>query len=333
MSRPSIDILTIGNALVDILAQADDRFLVAQGIAKGSMTLIDTARANALYNMMGPAIETSGGSAGNTAAACASFGLNTAYIAKIAEDPLGDIFTHDITAAHVTFKTPRLKNRLGTGRCMIFITPDGERSMNTYLGASNALSPDDIDEDLIGACAVTYMEGYLWDPPLAKKAFVKAATLAHRSKRLTALTLSDSFCVDRYRDEFLNLFRTSVINIMFANEAEVKSLYQTGDFHTACEGARQDAQLSLITRGAKGAIAVSKNETVSVPVYPVARIVDATGAGDAFAAGALAGLAKERPLETCLRLGCLAASEVIGHIGPRSQMNLKNLAEQNGIRL
>lgn len=325
------DLLTIGNAIVDIIANADDDFLVREKIIKGAMNLIDAERAEHLYAVMGPAIETSGGSAGNTAAGAQSLGSRCAYFGKVSNDHLGGIFTHDIRAIGVHFDTEPLQGEPPTARSMIFVTPDGERSMNTYLGACVELGPDDIDADVVADSAITYFEGYLWDPPAAKEAIRKAAEIAHAHERRMAFTLSDPFCVDRYRDEFLELMRSGTVDIVFANESEVKSLYQTASFEEALRGLRADCGLGVVTRSEKGSVVVTRSQTVAVDAFPVERLVDTTGAGDLYAAGFLHGLAHGKELEDCARLGSLAAAEVISHVGPRPQVSLKGLAAQEGL--
>jgi sugar/nucleoside kinase (ribokinase family) len=331
MTQSRHDVLCIGNAIVDLIGQSDDAFLVREGIQKGGMTLIDEARAEQLYVAMGPATVASGGSAGNTAAGIASFGAKVAYFGKVRDDELGGLFTHDIRAIGADFGTTPAGSGPKTARCMIFVTPDGERSMNTYLGACTQLGPEDIDPAIVEGAKVTYLEGYLWDPPAAKEAFRKASRIAHGAGRSVALTLSDSFCVDRYRAEFLDLMRTGVVDIVFANEAELKSLYTTSDFDSAVAAVREDVALAVVTRSELGAIAVTRGETIAAPAYPVAQLVDTTGAGDLFAAGYLAGHTAGREKRDCLRLGALAAAEVISHVGPRPLVSLRQLAIDNGL--
>ncbi len=331
MSDTKYDVLAIGNAIVDIIAKADDAFLAEQDIAKGGMTLIDMARAEQLYSDMGPAIETSGGSAGNTAAGIASFGGKVGYIGKVADDHLGKIFRHDITAIGVDYDTPSLMSGETTARSMILVTPDGERSMNTYLGACGKLSSKDIDADMVAQSKITYFEGYLWDPEEAKDAIREAARIAHENDRLVAMTLSDAFCVDRYRDEFLELMRSGTVDICFANEGELKSLYQTSDLKTGMNAIREDCNLSAITMGAEGSMIVTREKTGQIDAQPIDELVDTTGAGDLYAAGFLFGLTNGRELGECAILGGIAAAEVIQHIGPRPQVSLKELAEQSGL--
>jgi sugar/nucleoside kinase (ribokinase family) len=329
MSR--YDILTIGNAIVDVIATAEDDFLHREAIIKGAMNLIDEARAEHLYAVMGPATITSGGSAGNTAAGAASFGSRTAYIGKVRADELGRIYRHDIESIGVSFPTAAAASGPATARSFIFVTPDGERSMNTYLGACQGLGEADIDEATVAGAKVTYLEGYLWDPPAAKDAFRKACAIAHRHGRKAALTLSDSFCVDRYRAEFLELMTSGAVDIIFANESELKSLYQTADIETALKAVKDDVSLAVVTRSEAGAVAISGHERIAASAFDIEQLVDTTGAGDLFASGFLHGYTAERPLYDCLRLGALAASHVIQHVGPRPQRSLKSLAEENGL--
>ncbi|HEX5508023.1 MAG TPA: adenosine kinase [Pseudolabrys sp.] len=329
MSALRYDVLGIGNAIVDVIAQADDGFLVKQGMHKGAMALIDEARAQAIYDAMGPATESSGGSAANTIVGVASFGARAAFIGKVKSDGLGQSFSHDIRAAQVAFNTKPANGGPSTARCYIIVTPDGERTMNTYLGAAQDLQPDDIDEDTIGSAAIVYLEGYLWDPPQAKQAFVKAAKIAHGADRRVALTLSDAFCVDRYRAEFLDLVRNGMVDILFANERELLSLYETADFDTAVKAVRADAKLGVVTRSEKGCVVVTREKVEAVPAASVDRVVDVTGAGDLFAAGFLVGHSRGKDHVTSARLGALAAAEVIQHVGARPQASLKTIAEQN----
>lgn len=325
------NVLTIGNAIVDIIARTNDDFLVSNEIIKGAMNLIDADRAELLYSRMGPAVETSGGSAGNTAAGVASLGGKAAYFGKITHDHLGKIFTHDIRSQGVAFDTVPLNTNPPTARSMIFVTPDGERSMNTYLGACVELQPSDIEADKVANSEITYFEGYLWDPPLAKDAIRLAADIAHKHGRKVAMTLSDSFCVDRYRAEFLELMKSKTVDIVFANEHELKALYQTADFDTALELLRGDCALAAVTLSEKGSVIVRGNETAWIEPVPVERVVDTTGAGDLYAAGVLYGLTHHKSLADCGRLGSMAASIVIAQIGPRPQENLGDAARELGL--
>ena len=331
MVNPRHDVIGIGNAIVDVIARADDDFLVRHRMAKGSMSLIDEARAEAIYQAMGPAREISGGSAANTIAGVASFGGRAAFIGTVKNDGLGKVFTHDIRAAGVAFGVPPFEDGPSTARSYILVTPDGERTMNTYLGAAQLLSAGEINESDIAAAKVLYMEGYLWDPQNAKDAFLKAAKIAHAHNRIVALTLSDAFCVDRYRREFLELIKGGTVDLLFANEAELKSLYETSDFDAALLELRRDAKFAAVTRSEKGAVVISKEEVTTVPAFPVDAVADTTGAGDLFAAGFLYGFANNLSHETSARLGALAAAEVISHLGARPEKKLADLAREQGL--
>ena len=331
MAGAKYDVLAIGNAIFDVLVKTDESFLSRHGMTKGGMALIDEPRAAAIYSDMGPATEMSGGSAANTIVGIASFGARTAYVGKVKNDQIGRMYAHDIRAAGVAFETAPATDGPATGCSYILVTGDGERTMNTYLGAAQDLTPADIDEGKIAAASITYLEGYLWDPTSAKQAFVKAAGIAHGAGRQVALTLSDSFCVDRYRDEFLDLMRKGTVDLVFANEAELHSLYQTSDFEGALKQLRADTKLGVVTRSEKGCVVASAQGVIAVPAYPVGQIVDTTGAGDLFAAGFLFGLVRDAGHENAGRLGALAAAEVIQHIGARPQVSLKDLAKQNGL--
>jgi sugar/nucleoside kinase (ribokinase family) len=325
------DVLCIGNAIVDIIAQCDDAFLVENGIIKGAMNLIDTDRAELLYSRMGPAIEASGGSAGNTAAGIANLGGTAAYFGKVSSDHLGEIYEHDIRAQGVAFDTNPLAGNPPTARSMIFVTPDGERSMNTYLGACVELGPEDVEADKAKGSKVTYFEGYLWDPPRAKEAIRLTAQHAHAAGRQVSMTLSDSFCVDRYRAEFLELMRSGTVDIVFANEAELKALYETSSFEDGLEAIRKDCKLAAVTRSEKGSVIVTRDEMVTVSAIEIEKLVDTTGAGDLYAAGFLFGYTTGRSLEDCGRLGSLAAGIVIQQIGPRPRSDLRQAAIDAGL--
>jgi sugar/nucleoside kinase (ribokinase family) len=331
MTAAKYDVLGIGNAIFDVLVQTDESFLERHGMAKGGMALIDEARAAEIYRDMGPATEMSGGSAANTIVGIANLGARAAYVGKVRDDQIGHLYTHDIRAAGVAFETKAAVGGPATGCSYILVTPDGERTMNTYLGAAQELMPDDIDAAQVAASSIVYLEGYLWDPKSAKEAFVKAATIAHGAGRQVALTLSDSFCVDRYRDEFLGLMRERTVDLVFANETELHSLYQTSDFESALKQLRLDTSLGVVTRSEKGCVVASKDGVVAVPAFPIEKIVDTTGAGDLFAAGFLFGLVRGAGHENAGRLGALAAAEVIQHIGARPQVSLKELAQANGL--
>jgi sugar/nucleoside kinase (ribokinase family) len=329
--EPKFDVLTIGNAIVDVLSHAEEDFLVREKLVKGAMRLIDGTEADRLYDHMGTTELISGGCAGNTAAGIASFGGRAAFIGKVADDELGHFYRHDMKALGIAFPTHPLTDGTPTARSMILITPDGERTMNTYLAACQELTPADIDKATVEAAAITYLEGYLWDPPKAKEAFRIAARIAHDSGRRVAITLSDSFCVDRFREEFLELMRTRALDIVFANRHEVLSLYQTSDFETAVECLERDIPLAVVTMSEEGSMAISGGKRVMIPAAHIDAIVDLTGAGDLYAAGFLYGLSRNFPHEVCGRLGSLAAAEVISHIGARPVAALSQLAGQAGL--
>ena len=330
MSKQEFDVLTIGNAIVDVIAKVDEGFVARELLVKGSMNLIDEARAEQLYSVMGPATEISGGSAGNTAAGVASFGGKAAYFGKVKEDQLGAIYAHDMKSIGVHFGTPKAKDGPATARSFILVTPDGERTMNTYLGACVNLTVADVDKDVVEAAQVTYMEGYLYDKPEAKAAFREAAKIARAKGRLTSITLSDSFCVERHRDSFLELIRGS-IDIVFANESEIKSLYKTQSFDGAVEAVHRDCPLAVLTRSERGSRVVRGDERIIVPAHPVDKVIDVTGAGDLFASGFLFGHTHGKPLRQCAALGSLAAAEVISHTGARPEVNLLKLAKNKGL--
>jgi len=331
MTAAKYDVLGIGNAIFDVLVQTDDKFLAEHGMTKGGMALIDEVRALSIYRDMGPATEMSGGSAANTIVGIANLGARAAYVGKVRDDQIGRLYAHDIRAAGVAFETPAAADGPATGCSYILVTPDGERTMNTYLGAAQELTPADIDAAQVAASSMLYLEGYLWDPKSAKEAFVKASTIAHQAGRQVALTLSDAFCVGRYRGEFLDLMRNGTVDLMFANEAELGSLYETADFDAALTQLRRDIALGVVTRGEKGCVVASKEGVVAVPAFPIAKMVDTTGAGDLFAAGFLFGLVRGAGHEAAGRLGALAAAEVIQHIVARPQVSLKELAVQHGL--
>ena len=331
MASSRYDVLGIGNAIVDVIARAEDDFLLKHGMHKGGMALIDEGRAQKIYGAMASAVEISGGSAANTIVGAASFGARAAFVGKVKNDALGMVFQHDIRAAGVAYDTKPAKDGPSTARCYVIVTPDGERTMNTYLGAAQDLHSNDVEAEQITAAAITYLEGYLWDPPHAKEAFRKAAKIAHGAGRKVALTLSDAFCVDRYRAEFLDLIKNGTVDIVFANERELHSLYQTADFDTAIKALGTDARLAVVTRSEKGCVIVTREHVEVVPAHPIERLVDATGAGDLFAAGFLFGLARGVDHRVAARLGSLAAAEVIQHIGARPDVSLKTLAQQNGL--
>ncbi len=323
MSELKYDILGIGNAIVDVVARTEDTFLSRHDMHKGAMMLVDAAAAAAIYLAMPPGLESSGGSAANTCAVAAMLGARVAYIGKVADDQLGQVFRHDIGAVGVHFPCTPVIGGAPTARCLILVTPDGQRTMNTFLGACVMLDEDDVDEALVASAAVTYLEGYLFDPPAAQAAFRRAATAAHAAGRQVALSLSDAFCVNRHREAFRDLV-AGHIDILFANETEITSLYEENSFEAAAEAARRDVDLAVLTRSEAGSVILRGAETVEISAEP-AKVVDTTGAGDAYAAGFLAGLTAGRSLPVCGRMGSIAAAEVISHYGARPEADLKRL--------
>ncbi len=318
------DVVGIGNALVDVIAHAPDSFIAEHGLVKGWMDLIDTDRAVQLYQALGSAVEMSGGSAANTMCGVASFGGAAAYLGKVSDDELGRVFGHDLLAVGVQFRPGDHIDDVPTGRCIIVVTPDAERTMNTYLGASSLYCAGDVDDAAVAGGRVLYMEGYLYDRPEAKEAFRHAASVAHAAGRMVSLTLSDSFCVDRHRDDFLSLVADEV-DLLFGNESELLALYQTDSFDAAVAELRRHCPFAAITVGAKGSIVVDGDEIIRVPPVPVRKVIDTTGAGDLYAAGFLYGLTAGRPLDECGQFGSIAAAEVISHVGPRPLVELKSL--------
>ncbi len=323
MDDVKFDLLGIGNAMVDVVAQVDNSFLSRHDMLKGAMILVDAERADAVYAAMPPGEESSGGSAGNTCAVAAALGARVAYLGKVAMDQLGAVFRHDIRAAGVHFPSAPLIDGAPTARCLVLVTPDGQRTMNTYLGACVSFGEEDVDETLVADSAITYLEGYLFDPPAAQAAFRRAAATAHAAGRQVALSLSDAFCVDRHRAAFRDLVSNDV-DILFANEAEITSLYEENTFDAAVEAARRDVALAVLTRSEAGSVILRGTETVEVAAEPT-RVVDTTGAGDAYAAGFLAGLTAGKSLPVCGRMGSIAAAEVISHYGARPEADLKKL--------
>jgi len=330
MSTPELDVTGIGNAIVDVLTNVEEGFLDENRLVKGSMKLIDAAEADALYDRMPPGLECSGGSAGNTMAGIASLGGQGGYVGKVAQDQLGQVFKHDMRSGGIHFDTAPSKSGTPTARCLVLVTPDAQRTMNTYLGACVELGPDDIDEAVIKGSRVTYMEGYLWDPPGAKEAFRKAAKIAHEAGQKVSLSLSDKFCVDRHRAEFLELLEHHV-DILFANETEICSLYQTDDFDAAVAAVRGKCEIAALTRSEKGAFLVTNGDVLHVPAEPIAHVVDTTGAGDLYASGFLHGYTKGRSVADCGRLGAICAAEVISHYGARPETSLKALVASKGL--
>lgn len=321
MSR--FDVVGVGNAIVDVIARVDDAFITEHDLTKAAMMLIDADRATSLYEAMPAGIEASGGSAANTMAGLASFGSTAAYIGKVRNDQLGEVFRHDIRATGVRYDVPAGTDGPPTARCLIQVTPDAQRTMNTFLGISSLLSPADVDENLVAAASVVYCEGYLWDVDIAKQAIRKAMDAGRASGAKVALTLSDSFCVDRHRDEWLELIESRV-DIVFANEAEICSLYECG-WETAADKIAGHVEIACLTRSEKGSVIITPHERVAVAPHPVEHLVDTTGAGDLYAAGFLHGLTKGAPLPECGRLASLAAAEIIGHVGARPAVSLATL--------
>lgn len=326
MSDAQYHVTAIGNAIVDVLAQSDDAFLEQEKLPKGAMSLIDADAATRLYGLMGPGVEASGGSAANTAAGIAGLGGKVGYIGKVANDQLGEVFRHDIEAVGVTFNTPALESGKPTARCLILVTPDAQRTMQTFLGACTELGPEDIDEALIKDSQVTFVEGYLWDAPRAIEGIKKAAAAASAAGRKLSFTTSDAFCVDRFRGEFIEFIDSSV-DILFSNEAEIKSLFETDDFDAAIEQIRGRSEIAIVTRSEKGSVVVTKDATHVIAANKV-NVVDTTGAGDAYAAGFLYAYTQGWDLERSGKLGGLVAAEAISHYGARAETDLKALAAQ-----
>ena len=330
MTAQAPDVLAIGNAIVDVIATADDAFLAQQQLAKGSMRLVDAAEAERLYGQMGPGREVSGGSGANAAVGIAALGRAAAFVGRVADDQLGQVFAHDIRAAGVRYQTPFADTGNPTARCLILVTPDAQRTMNTFLGASQDLTEADVDYDLVAQAKITYLEGYLWDPPAPRAAMAKALDVARSAGRKVAFTLSDAFCVERHRTDFRSL-ADGRVDILFANEVEIKSLFETDDFDAAMTALNGKLPIAVVTRSEKGAVVLSGGHRYEVPAAPVEKVIDTTGAGDLFAAGFLAGLAEGRSLPDCARIGAIAAAEVISHYGARPEADLRALvAKQLG---
>ena len=330
MTDTRFDVVGLGNAIVDVFASVEDSFLEQHDIRKNGMTLIDEERADALVDAAPEGPQLSGGSGANTIVGISSFGGRAGYIGKVAKDTLGDVFRKDMNDSGIPFDTPALENGPATARCIVFVTPDGARSMNTFLGASVLFSASDVNEQMVKDAAILYLEGYLFDQEDAKAAFVHASEIAQAAGRKVALTLSDGFCVERHRESFLHLIKNHV-DLVFANEDEALSLYQTDNFDEAVERMQADAGLAAITRSEKGSVVISPEGAVAVAAEPIDKVVDTTGAGDQYAAGFLFGVSRGLPLETCAKLGHIAAAEVISHYGPRPEVSLAELARKAGI--
>lgn len=322
-STARFDVVAIGNAIVDVIARTDDSLIEAEGLAKGSMRLIDAAEAERLYAAMGPAIEMSGGSAANTLAGMAALGQRCSFIGQVADDQLGHVFTHDLRALGVAYETPALTEGAPTAHCLILVTPDGQRTMNTFLGASHLLDQAMIDEEWIAASDILYLEGYLWDPPLSRAAMRRAIDVSRAAGRKVAFTLSDAFIIDRHGDDFRKLIAEGLFDILFANEVEIQALAATDDFEAAVASVAAQVPLLVVTRGSHGALAIEGGVRTEVAAEPIDTVVDTTGAGDLFAAGFLSGQAQGRPIADCLTMGAVCACEIIAQVGPRAQTDLK----------
>ena len=333
MAQARYDVLGLGNAIVDVIAQTPDAFLSDHDLVKGSMALIDETRAEVLYQAMGETVTVSGGSAANTVIGAANLGCSASFVGKVKDDRLGALFTADIQKAGVDFPVPHAEQGPATARCFVLVTPDGQRTMNTFLGACQDLGEADVDADTVEGSKIVYLEGYLWDPPAAKAAFLKASKLAHGAGRRVALSLSDAFCVGRYRPEFIDLIRAGHVDILFANEAELTSLYEKADVDEALTQLRREGILAAVTRGEHGCVVVHDGEATAVPAAPIKSLIDTTGAGDLFAAGFVAGLVRQLDHVSCAKLGGLAAAEIIQHIGARPKGDLKALAAADGLLL
>ncbi len=328
MTDPRYDVIAIGNAVVDVIAACEDSLIEELQLSRGGMTLIDEARADELYSAMGPAREVSGGSAANTLAGLATLGLQCAFVGQVADDQLGAVFTHDIRATGIDFDTPVRDGEPATGRVLIFVTPDGERTMNTFLGAGQFLPAAALDEDLIRSAGILYLEGYLWDPEEPRAAMRQAIDVARSAGRKVAFTASESFVIDRHGDDFRSMIEDGLIDILFVNEHELVSLTGEDDFDAGLAALNSKVPVLVATRGGNGAVAIAGSERAQVPAEPVAKVVDTTGAGDQFAAGFLSGHVRGEPLEKCLRIGAIAAAEVISHYGPRPEVDLKALVAE-----
>ena len=325
MSEPLYDVIAIGNAIVDVMAPCEDADIERLGLAKGGMTLVDTARAQELYDAMGPAREISGGSAANTLAGLAALGAKCAFIGQVADDQLGEVFAHDIRAGGIDFQTPTRADEPPTARCLIFVSPDGQRTMNTFLGASQFLPAEALDDAQIASASVLYLEGYLWDPEEPRKAMRRAIATARSACRKVAFTLSDAFVISRHGDDFRALIADGQIDILFANEHELAALTGVADFHAGLEQLAAKVPTVVVTRSENGAHAISDGEHAHVPAEPIDKVIDTTGAGDLFAAGFLYGYVRNKPLAESLTLGAVCAAEIISHYGARPEANLQDL--------
>jgi sugar/nucleoside kinase (ribokinase family) len=325
VTSPQIDVVAIGDAIVDVIATAEDSFLETHALTKGSMQLLSTEQADALYAAMGPAREISGGSAANSMAGVAALGLDAAFIGQVADDQLGDIFAHDMTSLGVHFETPPLKDGPPTGRCLIIVTPDAQRTMNTCPGASHELTPKALNENLIRSAAVTFLEGYLWGPERPRHAMLRAAQIAHEAERTVAFTLSESLCIPGRKEGVLGMIEGGMIDVLFANEDEAMHLSGATELGAAIARLQPLVSTLIVTRGPAGALAIERGRRVEIAAAPVEKVVDTTGAGDLFAAGFLAARCRARPLERCLDAGALAAAEVISHFGARPEANLREI--------
>ena len=325
MTEPTLDIVAIGNAIVDVIAQAEDDFVTSEGVAKGSMRLMDEETSDSLYSRMGPGREISGGSAANTVAGMAAMGAKCGFIGQVADDQLGEVFAHDIRANGVIFNTAVRPGSPSTARCLILVTPDAQRTMNTFLGASQFLPAAALDRELIASARILYLEGYLWDPEEPRAAMRAGIEIAHQAGRQVAFTLSDAFCISRHRADFLNLLDSGAIDILFANEVELHSLTEMDDFEAALASVAAKVPTLVVTRGAHGAVAIQNGERASVAAEPIERIVDTTGAGDLFAAGFMTGQVRGRSLEDSLHMGAICAAEIISHYGARAEAKLDEL--------
>ena len=328
MTEPRYDVIAIGNAIVDVMAPCEEALIDELDLAKGGMTLVDEDGARRLYEAMGPAKEISGGSAANTLAGMSSLGAQCAFVGQIANDQLGDVFGHDIRAVGIDFDTPAREGQPSTARCLIFVTPDGERTMNTFLGASQFLPPAALDDDLIASAAILYLEGYLWDPEEPRSAMRRAIEVARNAGRKVAFTASESFVIERHCEDFRKMIDEGLIDILFVNETELATLTGKSDFEAGLDAVKDKVPVLVATRSAKGAVGIANGERVAIEAEPVAQVVDTTGAGDLFAAGFLTGHARGESLKTCLRMGAICAAEIISHYGARSEADLKALVAE-----